>query len=53
MAILPQVVMVYKAGVIAPIVTYYLLLKGAYRIFYILNWISRYHYEGKKKPQSY
>lgn len=46
-AIVPQLVMVHKIGRIEPVMTYYLVMKCFYRVFYIMNWIYRYYAEGK------
>ncbi|RNA43611.1 ER lumen retaining receptor [Brachionus plicatilis] len=45
-AILPQLFMVSKTGEAESITSHYLFALGAYRGFYILNWIYRYYSEG-------
>ncbi|ORX89257.1 ER lumen protein retaining receptor [Basidiobolus meristosporus CBS 931.73] len=45
-AILPQLYMLSTTGEAETITTHYLGALGAYRAFYLLNWIYRYYYEG-------
>lgn len=44
-AILPQLFMVSKTGEAETITSHYLFALGAYRAFYIVNWIYRYYTE--------
>jgi ER lumen protein retaining receptor len=44
-AILPQLYMVTATGEAETITSHYLFALGIYRLFYILNWIYRYHTE--------
>ena len=48
-AILPQLFMVQKTGEAESITSHYLFALGSYRGLYILNWIYRYYFEGKKQ----
>jgi ER lumen protein retaining receptor len=49
-AIIPQLNLIYKQGTINKIMTYYLVMLGSYRAFYVLNWIYRYNMEGFWDP---
>ncbi|KAM4721558.1 ER lumen protein-retaining receptor 3 [Rhinophrynus dorsalis] len=44
-AILPQLFMISKTGEAESITTHYLFFLGLYRLFYLANWIWRYHTE--------
>eukprot|EP00126_Sphaerothecum_destruens_P006039 Sdes_comp19184_c0_seq2m9994 len=44
-AILPQLFMIQKTGEAETITSHYLFALGAYRGFYLFNWIYRYFYE--------
>lgn len=44
-AILPQLFMLQKQGGAENLTSHYIALLGAYRLFYVLNWIYRYHTE--------
>jgi ER lumen protein retaining receptor len=52
-AIIPQLTLIYKQGMISKTMTYYLLMLGSYRAFYILNWIYRYKMESFWEPISF
>ncbi|XP_071965970.1 ER lumen protein-retaining receptor 2 [Antedon mediterranea] len=45
-AILPQLFMISKTGEAETITSHYLFALGAYRAFYIVNWVYRYYFEG-------
>eukprot|EP00667_Euglena_gracilis_P019347 EG_transcript_20724 len=47
-AILPQLWMLQKTGASETLTVHYLAALGGYRLFYVLNWIYRYHLEGRK-----
>ncbi|KAK9768816.1 endoplasmic reticulum retention protein [Basidiobolus ranarum] len=49
-AILPQLYMLSTTGEAETITTHYLGALGAYRAFYLVNWIYRYFYENKYYP---
>lgn len=49
-AIMPQLFMVSKTGEAENITSHYLFALGAYRAFYILNWIYRYYEDGHFDP---
>jgi len=49
-AILPQLFMLQRTGEAETITTHYLAALGAYRAFYIPNWIYRYYSEGVIDP---
>ncbi|ORX88379.1 HDEL sequence binding protein [Basidiobolus meristosporus CBS 931.73] len=49
-AILPQLYQLSKSGEAETITTHYLFALGAYRGFYLLNWVYRYYYEGYVSP---
>lgn len=49
-AIMPQLFMVSKTGEAENITSHYLFALGAYRAFYILNWIYRYYEDGHVDP---
>jgi len=49
-AILPQLFMLQRTGEAETITTHYLAALGAYRAFYIPNWIYRYFAEGLVDP---
>ncbi len=49
-AIIPQLCLIYKQGIISQTMTYYLLMLGSYRAFYILNWFYRYNTEHVLEP---
>jgi ER lumen protein retaining receptor len=49
-AIIPQLSLIYKQGIISKTMTYYLMMLGSYRAFYILNWIYRYNTEHFLEP---
>jgi len=51
-AILPQLFMLQRTGGAETITTHYLAALGAYRAFYIPNWIYRYATEGVVDPIS-
>ncbi|KAM6502699.1 ER lumen protein retaining receptor domain containing protein [Amanita muscaria] len=51
-AILPQLFMLQRTGEAETITTHYLAALGAYRAFYIPNWIYRYATEGSVDPIS-
>lgn len=42
-AIIPQLILTYKQGTISKTMSYYLIMLGSYRAFYIINWIYRYN----------
>ncbi|KAJ8969967.1 hypothetical protein NQ317_008530 [Molorchus minor] len=44
-AIVPQMVMIYRSRQIQKMVMYYLIALGLYRTLYIANWVWRYHEE--------
>ncbi|XP_020267565.1 ER lumen protein-retaining receptor A [Asparagus officinalis] len=44
-AILPQLVLLQRSGNVDNLTGQYVFFLGAYRAFYILNWIYRYFYE--------
>lgn len=50
LAILPQLSLIYKQGTIDKVMTYYIIMLGSYRAFYILNWLYRYHTENYWEP---
>ncbi|CAF2092423.1 unnamed protein product [Rotaria magnacalcarata] len=52
-AIVPQLSLTYQQRTITRIMTYYLMMLGSYRGFYILNWLYRYHAEGFWEPVSF
>lgn len=52
-AIVPQLTLIYKQHSITTAMTYYLVMLGAYRGFYILNWIYRYQTENLWIPISF
>jgi ER lumen protein retaining receptor len=45
-AVLPQLFMISKIGVVESKTSHYLLMLGAYRAMYIMNWVYRFHHEG-------
>ena len=45
-AVLPQLFMISKIGVVESKTSHYLLMLGAYRAIYILNWVYRFLDEG-------
>jgi ER lumen protein retaining receptor len=49
-AILPQLFLLQRTGEAETITTHYLCALGAYRAFYIPNWVYRYAVEGKRDP---
>ncbi len=49
-AIIPQLILIHKQGFIDKIMTYYIIMLGSYRAFYILNWIDRYQKEQFWEP---
>lgn len=49
-AIMPQLFMVSKTGEAENITSHYLFALGAYRGFYILNWVYRYYEDGHFDP---
>ena len=44
-ALIPQLVFIYRAGKAEVTISVYLFVLGFYRGFYILNWVYRYNYE--------
>jgi len=52
-AIIPQLSLIHKQGTISKTMTFYLLMLGSYRAFYILNWIYRYETESYWEPISF
>ncbi|CAF3447982.1 unnamed protein product [Rotaria sp. Silwood1] len=53
LAIIPQLSLIYKQRTITKTMTYYLVMLGSYRVFYILNWIYRYNMEYYWDPISF
>ena len=49
-AIIPQMSLIHKQGVISITMSHYLMLLGLYRALYIANWISRYRNEQFWEP---
>ena len=49
-ALIPQLVFIYRAGKAEVTISVYLFVLGFYRGFYILNWVYRYNYEDRYKP---
>jgi hypothetical protein len=52
-AIIPQLILIYKQRSIDVTMTYYLMMLGTYRAFYIINWIDRYQDDGFWEPISF
>ncbi|CAF1258313.1 unnamed protein product [Rotaria sordida] len=53
LAIIPQLSLIYKQQTITKTMTYYLVMLGSYRAFYILNWFYRYKMEQFWEPISF
>ena len=49
-ALIPQLVFIYRAGKAEVTISVYLFVLGFYRGFYILNWVYRYNVEGRYDP---
>lgn len=45
-AIMPQLLMIFKMGRTEIITTFYLITLGSYRAWYLVNWVYRYRTEG-------
>ncbi|CAF2943486.1 unnamed protein product [Rotaria sp. Silwood2] len=53
LAIIPQLSLIYKQRTITKTMTYYLVMLGSYRAFYVLNWTYRYNMEHYWEPISF
>jgi ER lumen protein retaining receptor len=49
-AMIPQFSLIYKQGTIDKVMTFYLLMLGSYRVFYVIHWICRYNIEHCWQP---